>query len=148
MVGHTPPNMALWDGRVDADGPREALRWHQVVAPLDLATRSSDGRRGCCFIGYRCDDGIARNLGRPSAAAGPARLRRRLSNLPVGFSAGFELLDAGDVVCEESPVERAQEALAAVGERVKGRGLFPAVLGGGHDLTSGHWLGASLVRAA
>jgi formiminoglutamase len=38
-------------------------------------------------------------------------------------------------------VERAQEALAAAVARIVEQGYFPVVLGGGHDLAFGHWLG-------
>jgi formiminoglutamase len=146
LGGYTPPDMALWDGRVDASGPRAALRWHQVVAPLDLGrdeAPSADGARGFALVGYRCDDGIARNLGRPGAIAGPTSIRRRMGNLPVGFSDQIALLDAGDITFVDGPVERAQSALAAAVARILELGLFPIVLGGGHDLTYGHFLGAS-----
>jgi len=144
IAGYEPPDMAPWEGRVDAAAPREALRWHQVVEPLDLTAGVAPeraGRRGVCFVGYRCDDGIARNQGRPGAIGGPASLRRRMANLPVAFTDAFALLDAGDVAFEDGPVEAAQEALAAAVGRILARGLFPVVLGGGHDLTYGHWLG-------
>ncbi len=144
IEGYEPPDMATWEGRVDAAAPREALRWHQIVEPLDLTAGvapDAAGRRGVCFVGYRCDDGIARNQGRPGAIGGPASLRRRMANLPVGFTDAFALLDAGDVAFEDGPVEAAQEALAAAVGQALVRGLFPVVLGGGHDLTYGHWLG-------
>jgi hypothetical protein len=86
--------MAPWEGRVDAAAPREALRWHQVVEPLDVTAGVAPddaGRRGVCFVGYRCDDGIARNQGRPGAIGGPASLRRRMANLPFGFTEAFAL---------------------------------------------------------
>ncbi len=141
-------DMSLWDGRVDATEPRAALRWHQVVEALDPrqvpAARGAEDR-SFCLVGYRCDDGIARNLGRPGAAGGPISLRQRLGNLPVGFTEAVRLLDAGDVVSDDGPVERAQQTLAAVVEQILGAGLFPIVLGGGHDLTFGHWLGVRSV---
>jgi formiminoglutamase len=143
--GYSPPDMAVWAGRVDAQQPRAALRWHQVVEPLDLKGRQGadpELRRGFCFIGYRSDLGVARNLGRPGAASGPASIRKQMANLPVGFSADLQLLDAGDIICGDGPVEQAQEALAAAVARVMDQGLFPIILGGGHDLTYGHYLGA------
>ena len=143
---YTPPQPGTWDGRVDATEPRSALRWHQVVQPLDLRHPSPEwpgGGRAFGLIGYCCDAGIARNLGRPGAGAGPASIRRRLAELPVTFSPAIGLMDAGDVTCPQGPVERGQEALAALVERVHAAGLFPIILGGGHDLTFGHYLGMS-----
>jgi len=145
LDAYTPPEMSPWEGRVDAHQPRAALRWHQVVAPLDLddaGARSPADTRGFALIGYRCDDGIARNLGRPGAVGGPASIRQRLANLPVGFSERVALLDAGDITVVDGPVERAQAALAAAVARIRAAGLFPMVLGGGHDLAYGHFLGA------
>jgi formiminoglutamase len=137
-------DMSLWDGRVDATEPRAALRWHQVVEAVDVthveAARGA-AEQSFCLVGYRCDDGIARNLGRPGAAGGPASLRQRMGNLPVGFTEAVQLVDAGDVAYDNGPVEQAQTALAAAVEQLLGAGLFPIVLGGGHDLTFGHWLG-------
>jgi formiminoglutamase len=147
--GYTPPAMALWDGRIDARQPRAALRWHQVVAPLDLSRTGASPPacdRGFAFLGYRCDDGIARNLGRPGAIGGPVSIRQRLANLPVGFSPAVALLDAGDVTFVDGPVERAQAALATAVARLRAMDLFPIILGGGHDLTFGHYLGASRGR--
>lgn len=145
LDAYTPPDMSPWEGRVDAWAPRAALRWHQVVASLDLrdpVVPQRDGARGFALIGYRCDDGIARNLGRPGAVGGPASIRQRLANLPVGFSERVALLDAGDIAVVDGPVERAQAALAAAVARIRGAGLFPLVLGGGHDLAYGHFRGA------
>lgn len=72
-----------WRGRVDADGGR---RWHQVIqAPSDEAQ--------VVFVGFPSDEGVRRNQGRPGAAAGPAHLRRSMSNLP---EVDLALADAGD----------------------------------------------------
>ncbi len=144
LNGYRAPDMTHWSGRVDAREPRAALRWHQVVAPLDLQDPEPSiprHRRAFCFIGYRYDEGVARNLGRPGAAEGPAAIRQKMANLPVAFSSAIQLLDAGDITGAGGSVEEAQEALAAAVQQVLGLGLFPVILGGGHDLTFGHYLG-------
>ena len=141
---YSTPDMKLWEGRVDGQAPRAALRWHQVVEPLDLTDSLVPPRppeRAFCFLGYRCDAGIDRNLGRPGAAAAPASIRRKMASLPVDFSPAIRLLDAGDIICNDTPVEQAQAALAAAVDRSMNMGLFPIILGGGHDLTFGHYLG-------
>ncbi len=72
-----------WRGRVDADGGR---RWHQVIQ-----TPSDDAQ--VVFVGFPSDEGVRRNQGRPGAAAGPAHLRRSMSNLP---EVDLALADAGN----------------------------------------------------
>jgi formiminoglutamase len=136
--------MSLWSGRIDAREPRAALRWHQVVTPLDLHEPEPSvppHGRAFCFIGYRYDEGVSRNLGRPGAAEGPAAIRRKMASLPVAFSSAVQLLDAGDITGSGGPVEEAQESLAEAVQRIVDLGLFPVILGGGHDLTFGHYLG-------
>ena len=43
---YSPPDMTLWEGRVDALTPRAALRWHQVVESLDGYTLIRDPQTG------------------------------------------------------------------------------------------------------
>jgi formiminoglutamase len=128
---------------VDATEPRDALRWHQVVECVDLRREGGapSHRPGICLIGYVCDEGVARNLGRRGAVAGPPDIRRALSDLPVAFTDDVGLFDAGDVGCGGQTVERAQLSLAEAVARVLSRGHVPVILGGGHDLEFGHWLG-------
>lgn len=139
--GYVPGSPARWDGRVDDERDRAALRWHQVVEPLDLWNGAApDGGRGFCFMGYASDRGVERNLGRPGAARGPETIRDQLSDLPVTFTDTVRLFDGGDIRCG-GDVERSQETLADAVARILELGLFPVVLGGGHDLAFGHWCG-------
>lgn len=140
LDAYVPPRSGLWSGRVDDENVREALRWHQVVERLDLRQPPTPGGGGFCFIGYGCDRGVEQNLGRPGAARGPDAIRGQLGNLPVGFGDTVRLVDGGDI-SDVGGVERAQEALAAAVARTVELGHFPVVLGGGHDLAFGHWLG-------
>lgn len=140
--GYVGPSLERWTGRIDDESDRAAMRWHQVVQPLDLTNagrRDLDGF-GVCFLGYASDHGVRRNRGRPGAVRGPDSIRSQLGNLPVTFGESVHLLDAGDIRCD-GDVEAAQLALADAVERIAGLGLHPAVLGGGHDLAYGHWLG-------
>jgi formiminoglutamase len=117
-----------WAGRVDAAEGNAGRRWHQIVAPLSPATP-----RGTVAIsGFACDAGVARNQGRVGAAAGPAAIRTALANLPVHECR--QLADGGDVVCVGDDLEHAQSELADELKRQLDRGLFPIVLGGGHEI--------------
>lgn len=136
----TAETRALWTGRDDGPEP-EVRRWHQAVAFHDLR----DGLDHCleptvCFIGYESDAGVRANLGRPGAAEGARRLRRRMAAFPV--VEGVTILDCCDVV-DGACVLETQEALAAAVERIVRAGALACILGGGHDQAFGHFLGVA-----
>jgi len=142
---YTPPDAARWTGRVDDLEDRDAFRWHQVVEPLDLSAPTGQlplqAPRGFCLLGYCCDRGVELNLGRTGAARGTEAIRAQLANLPVNFPKTVGLFDGGDIHCRHGYLDGAQRALAEAVERVLSSGLFPVVLGGGHDVAYGHYLG-------
>ena len=145
MSHYTPPDAARWTGRVDDLEDRDSFRWHQVVERLDLSAPTDllplQASRGFCLLGYCCDQGVELNLGRVGAALGPHAIRSQLANLPVDFPMTIGLYDGGDVHCQDGDVEGTQKALAEAVKRVLSVGLFPVVLGGGHDVAFGHYLG-------
>jgi formiminoglutamase len=142
---YSPPDPAPWTGRVDDLEDRDAFRWHQVIECLDLSVPAGQlalhTPRGFCILGYCCDHGVELNLGRTGAARGPEAIRSQLVNLPVNFPNTVGLFDGGDILCRDGDLEGAQRALAEVVERTISSRLFPVVLGGGHDLAFGHYLG-------
>ncbi len=147
LTHYTPPDAARWTGRVDDLEDRDAFRWHQVIECLDLSAPgeqfAKQTAQGFCLIGYCCDHGVALNLGRTGAEKGPEAIRNQLANLPVNFPETVGLYDGGDIHCRDGGLAGAQRTLAEAVERVLSAGLFPVVLGGGHDLTFGHYLGIS-----
>lgn len=131
------PDMRVWTGRVDhAEGPA-GRRWHQQMRPLETQTS------GVALLGFACDAGVERNHGRIGAHAGPLAIRRMLANLPVPGSGN--LIDAGDVQAlpgtDDDGLEAAQEALSGHVADLLARGLFPLVLGGGHEVAFGSFGG-------
>jgi formiminoglutamase len=110
---------------------------------MDLRTGSvvADGKFGFAILGFCCDEGVRRNKGRQGAAAGPASIRRELGNLPCAFSPEVALVDAGDILCEDGDLAASQAALAEAVCLIRSRGLFPVVLGGGHEVALGHYNG-------
>jgi len=83
------------------------------------------------------------NLGRTGAEKGPEAIRNQHANLPVNFPETVRLFDGGDIHCLDRDLKDAQYALAEAVERVLTAGFFPVVLGGGHDVAFGHYLGIS-----
>jgi len=133
MHRHADP--ARWQGRVDTqvEGPR-ARRWHQAVQPLAVTCAP-----GSALLGFACDAGVARNQGRVGAVEGPTALRKALAGL--AWHSTRPAWDAGDVVAEEDALEDAQAELGAHVARLLAAGHLPLVVGGGHEVAWGSFLG-------
>lgn len=145
-----------WQGRVDSEEHGDSRRWHQHVkhvkhvravepggAPAAGSPACPTSRGGVTLIGFAVDEGVRRNAGRTGAAAGPRALRGALAGLPVLDEPA--IWDAGDVGCDGSALEAAQDVLAdRVAATIAGASL-PLVLGGGHEVAWGSFQG--IVRA-
>ncbi|QDF97989.1 formimidoylglutamase [Azoarcus sp. DD4] len=127
-----PDSVTAWRGRIDPEP--DSLRWHQVVRPLAAADAP-----GVALLGFCCDEGVRRNLGRTGAAAGPAAIRRALAGL--AWHRDGPAFDAGDVACADGDLDAAQLRLAAGVAALLDAGHLPVVLGGGHELAFGSWQG-------
>lgn len=128
----TAIDMSLWTGRTDPESNSE--RWHQKIQPLSQAATP-----GCAVLGFESDAGVARNQGRIGAAQGPTALRKALA--PLAWHRTGPAYDAGNVRCEGDDLEAAQQKLAdQVSALLKAEHL-PIVLGGGHEVAYGSWLG-------
>lgn len=130
-----------WTGRVDQDDPENAMRWHQVVSQLNLK-EELEAISGPHFaiLGYATDLGVALNAGRIGAYRGPDEVRTALGNLPVIM--GKYLSDAGNISTSESTIEAAQHLLGEKAGKLLGLGYKPILIGGGHDVAFGSFLGA------
>lgn len=114
-------------------GRMDSLRMHQLVEPVDI--RHDEIPQGAFVIlGYRCDIGIARNLGRLGAVNGPVAFRERLAAAPVHSVTERRVIDAGDVFVEGTNLESAQQQYAHVVQHVVEKGAFPIGIGGGYDM--------------
>ena len=145
-MNHTyqKPDMGTWTGRIDSKDNYDAFRWHQWVQPLDLTNLSNTlpyFKIGVAILGFCSDEGVRRNLGRTGAAKGPMSIRKELCNLPCSFTSELRLFDAGNILCDDGNLEVSQCALADAVDRLLGLGLFPIVLGGGHEVAYGNYLG-------
>ncbi|MES2646127.1 MAG: formimidoylglutamase [Bacteroidota bacterium] len=144
MARYDPIPSNCWQGRVDGD-TQEVLRWHQVVQCIDLANETlpvimNEHQQGVCFIGFCSDEGVERNKGRIGAKSGPAAIRKACVNLPV-IASHILMIDVGDVICDHKDLETAQQMLGAKIKRIRQANFLPVVIGGGHEVAYGNFLG-------
>ncbi len=138
---YCPGDRTIWRGRVDDPNDPLSYRWHQVVQMLDLSRPVySLPARSFAILGFRSDEGVRRNLGRQGARLGPESIRKQLANLPSYFPQDVHLYDAGDIDAGEN-LETGQEAVAYGVRMLLEAGAFPVLLGGGHEIALGHFLG-------
>ena len=136
-----------WTGRSDGPGAEHA-RWHTVVrdpAPMmgdDRGPRTGHGLppSSVVLVGFASDEGVRRNEGRVGAAAGPGALREALASLS---DPGCPVFDAGDIVVDDADLDAGQERLGRVVARTLDARALPVVLGGGHAVAYGSYLGWS-----
>ncbi len=61
--------------------------------------------------------------------------------MPCYFNRDFKLYDFGNIFCQDLELEDCQKLLADGVDRIIKTGLYPVVLGGGHDIAYGHYSG-------
>ncbi len=138
LTYYRPPHFDDWMGR--ATDKQEYL--YQMIHPIQIE-HLDDLPYGSYFglLGYACDEGVRRNQGRVGASNGPYEIRRALGKMSGKPALHGRLLDLGNVVCENDQLDLAQAAVAEVVTELKKRNIFPVLVGGGHDIVWGHYLG-------
>ncbi len=131
-----PMKQDIWQGRVDSFEEQPALRWHQVVRSIE----QQDGS-GIAILGVCSDEGVHRNQGRIGARLGPNAIRHALS--PQAWHLDRPLYDAGNVHCDDNNLAKLSLDQAEHIERLLEQGHFPLILGGGHEIAYGSYLGLS-----
>ena len=142
---YQPSTAKTWEGRIDSLSDPASFRWHQVVEPLDLHDQNrpvlKKDETGFCILGFGCDKGVEKNLGRTGTAAGPESIRKEMANLAANFGNKGRLFDAGNILCNTEKLEKSQQNLALATETIFQLGLIPVILGGGHEIAYGHYSG-------
>ena len=135
------PQKSWWQGRIDGQ-EANFLRMHQHVQIMELnALRPRSGSQSVIFLGFASDEGVKRNQGRSGSVAGPYYLRKACSQLPVHYSDQLQLFDTGNIATINGNLALASEYVAqAVALIIENQG-FPVLLGGGHEIVSGHYRG-------
>ncbi len=126
-------DMSLWTGRIDDE--KTALRWHQCISPLTVKSQEP----GVALLGVASDEGVKRNQGRTGAVAGPNAIRKALAN--QAYHLNLPVYDAGDLYCEQNHLEKLQKQQAQEVKRLLDQHHFPLLLGGGHEIALGSFLG-------
>lgn len=145
LKNYNTTDAKFWTGRIDDPNDIDSFRMHQIIQLLDLNKIESEkieqSDLNICLIGYCCDEGIKRNMGRKGAEQGPRYIRKEFANLPVTFGDKINIYDAGDIFCLENNMEEAQAQLGQAIKLILDHKLFPIVLGGGHELAFGNFNG-------
>lgn len=136
---YLPADPAVWQGR--ADLPPDSC-FYQHVQPVNLLADNLTKSSSIAFalIGFKCDEGAQRDLGRTGAFEGPAAIRQQLAKLPIQLPQ-LQIIDAGNIHCTDHDLEASQAALADVTAMLLSAGFHPIVIGGGHELALGHYQG-------
>lgn len=128
-------------GRIDGNKP-EMLRWHQVIEYVDLEKEKLPAaENGIVFLEFAVDEGVRRNQGRVGAKDGAQAISRAMANFPVHRDLCFGIFHGGVISCEDGNLEEAQAELAFFVEKILRQNCLPIVLGGGHEVTYGHYSG-------
>lgn len=143
---YLPPDPILWQGR--GDMPEDAC-FYQHIQLLNLLSELPQKTTSLAFalIGFKCDEGVQRDLGRAGAAEGPIAIRQRLARLPIQ-KPEIACFDAGNIICTDHDLEASQAALAEVVTLLQSNNFRTIVIGGGHELALGHYQGITKVYPA
>ncbi len=143
---YIPPDPILWQGRPDIP---EGACFYQHVRLLNLMNDAIEKTSPITFalLGFKCDEGVQRDLGRTGAFEAPTAIRQRLAKLPFQKPA-IHLYDAGNIICSDHRLEEAQKSLADVIALLLAKHIRPIVLGGGHEVAWGHYQGIDRVFPA
>lgn len=143
LTNYQPPQGSQWIGR--SDGP-EAKRFHEIIQCIDLRVEhlpEKEEKEAFALIGFACDEGIKRNFGRVGASLGPAAFRHAFAKLPVQKL--VQMMDLGDMTCHDGNLEKAQSELGQLVAMILQCGIHPIVIGGGHELSWGQYLGLDAI---
>lgn len=136
---YLPPDPTVWLGRTDIP---DGSCFFQHIKLLNLLADKPARSHGTTFalIGFKCDEGVQRDLGRTGAFEGPTAIRHRLSKLPVQ-KPDICIYDVGNIICTDHDLEASQKALADVVALLQAQDIRPIVMGGGHEVAWGHYQG-------
>lgn len=139
MNNYIPTNPNIWTGRTSD----KELYFHEKVRHINMGETGLSQFTDPAFaiLGYACDEGVKRNLGRTGSVDGPDAIRKQLAKMPNHLSEDTTVLDMGNILCMDANMEAAQTLLAETVSQLLDLNTFPILLGGGHDIAYGHFNG-------
>ncbi|MGL1886150.1 MAG: formimidoylglutamase [Reichenbachiella sp.] len=142
-ANYRPATKEDWKGR-ETKPELENQYWYQAVELFEANHLSNNtsalNKTDIALLGYACDEGVGRNQGRIGAKYGPIELRKQLAKLAYHHNEK-QVTDFGDLLCSDNNMEACQDGLASVVAQLIPNGIFPIVIGGGHDVAYGHLKG-------
>ncbi|NHF58473.1 formimidoylglutamase [Flavobacteriaceae bacterium TP-CH-4] len=122
---------------------KEQLYLHEKLICLDFQEEiiKKSPKKTIVLLGYACDEGVKRNQGRTGTVSGPDAIRGALGKMPNHLSEGTRFLDVGTIGCLDGDLEATQTQLCHLVDQLLEKGVFPVLLGGGHDIAYGHFNG-------
>lgn len=137
MATYLLPNSANYSGRsgTGSDYIHEQIQLVDLNEDFPKLQEKSVG-----ILGYACDEGVRRNQGRVGAVGGPDAIRSQFAKLPI-HSRKKSILDTGTIRCVDTDLEGAQQLTAEKVHQLLKHNVFPILLGGGHDMAWGHFMG-------
>lgn len=135
---YTPPLQSIWKGREDSSYIYRHIHLYDLKNASIFIKNPS-----LCLLGFASDEGIRRNLGRIGAFQGPSVFRECLGKLPFNRNDSISLYDAGDVLCENDQLEKAQADLGKAVNQIILNKMYPIIIGGGHEVAFGTYMGLS-----
>lgn len=135
-----PADLSLWKGRKDENLGRPNY-WYEMVKASSMEEIKPSVNKQLAILGYAADEGVKRNQGRVGAIDGPDAIRKMLAILPNHFLSPTDILDLGNVVCVDEDLDATHGHLSAAVSKLLSQGVFPVLLGGGHDIAYAHYTG-------
>ncbi len=114
--------------------------WPSDIPGSKLASQIRTAPDGCqiALLGIPDDTGVKLNNGRPGAAEGPAAFRAALQRYGVAQPHDWDwptIWDAGDIQIVPGDLHATHERVTEATRAIIEQGVFPIMIGGGHDLT-------------
>ena len=114
--------------------------WPSDLPESKFASLIRSSPEGCQIglVGIPDDMGVKLNNGRPGASEGPSALRAALCRYGVAKPHDWDwptIWDAGDVEVVPGDLHETHERVTTAVRAILEQGVFPIMIGGGHDLT-------------
>lgn len=118
------------------------LYLHEKISCISLSDIPVNvSKKSFSLLGYSCEEGVKRNMGRIGAAKGPDAIRKQLGKLPNHLTNEKILTDVGTINCINGDMNKAQNDLSTCVFQLLQKNHFPILLGGGHDIAYGSYNG-------